>query len=655
MEFRKCFIDTEMFQEPGVIPLPELANRPVICATIYDSYSKKYATIIWRKDFTPHIEKETENKMVAYLNSEESFFKLLWKLLAKMSPDFYTGYNIWFDINYLVNRSNKLKIPAYIKITGEKHIYGALVLDFKQAYKNIYTQTRYDLDHILDIEGFGAKQTDVNKIPQYYENDVKSLIKHNRDEDVQGLIWLDEKYYLTDLYLMIKSEIAGFNDLDDNVYQFSQILDQILLRIARIENEVMPSKPKEGYKPYAGAVILEPQIGIHKNVAVLDQEKFYPSIYKTYYTMLCNKQNLSEEEQIMKQVLKYIVKIYDYLLKYRLMIEKQMNKYTPGTKEYSKLENQKQKIKDLTNSVYGFAGYFKSRIKNYTVAEMITEAGRKIIMWDIKQIQIRGYTPIYSDTDSVFVALKTKELEKEALALANEISSTLSEFIKQEYSMDIPSQKLALGVDKIFSSVVFVEDIKSKKKIKKRYGGIICWKNYYLEKPYLFIRGFEFVRRDQSELTKQIQGKIIELVNLGDAESIKKIIHQAVSDIKNDKYDIDNIAINKTVQKRFEDYKVETDFLKGVRWANKYLNANITAGSMIREIFIKEVSGYPKTNVICYTSKQQLPLKNIVLDKDKMISRTLRGPLQNIIKLVGLSFNECLGQKSLLQIGGKNQ
>ena len=832
MEFRKCYIDSEMLQLPGIIPLPELAERPVISVTIYDNYSKKYITTLWRKDFKPHVEKDASNKTVVYTNSEESLFKTVWSILGKMFPDFYTGYNVWFDLNYLTNRSIKLNVPTFIKVLN-KHVTGALVLDFKHAYEEIYTQTSYDLDHILEVEGFGAKQTDVNKIPYYYEHDIKSLIKHNRDEDVEGLVWLDEKLDLTGLYLMIKSEIAGFNDLNKNVFYFNQILDQILLRLAREENEIMPSRPKEGYKSYAGAIVLEPKPGIHKNVAVFDQEKFYPSIFKTYYIMLCKKQTLTNEEEVMKQILKYIVKIYDILLKYRLSTEKQMTQYTPGTKEYSRLENRRQKMKGLTNSVYGFVGYYRSRIKNYAIAEMITERGRKVIEWDIKQFQSRGYEAIYGDTDSVFVPLKTENVEKEALKLAKEVSATLSDFVKQEFRMSIPSHKLALAVDKIFSSVLFVEDVKSKKRIKKRYGGTIClanlkknviwksrgrnvpigeikigdkliaydldkgklaetevkqimtrdcndylrivlepnngkrgskpaggehspiivtvehpffvkgkwkrtdeltafdelffisreekqkfrakidsvykyklgkhfryfnktlekkkkvslvkivdikpsrvrfveainlhcepynnffvngvlvhncWKSgHYLEKPYLYIRGFEFVRRDQSQLTKQVQGKIIELVNNGDAESIKKLIFESVNAIKNNLYDIDYIAINKTIQKRFEDYKVKTDFLKGTLWANKYLKTNIVPGSMVKQIFVKTVRGFPITQVICYTNKQLLPLKNIVLNKEKMIERTLKSPLDKIIRLVGLSFDECLGQKTLIQ------
>jgi len=660
MEFRKCYIDAEMLQLPGVMPLPKIADRPVICVTIYDSYSKKYITILWRKDFKPHIEKDASNKIVIYTNSEESLFKILWSILSKMSPDFYTGYNIWFDIEYLVNRSLKLKIPSFLEVK-DKHVKGALVLDFKKAYQKIYTQTSYDLNHILEVEGFGAKQTDVNQIPYYYEHDIKKLIRHNRDEDTEGLVWLDEKLGLTDLYLMLKSEVAGFNDLNDNVFQFSQILDQILLRLAKEENEVMPSKPKEGYKSYSGAIVLEPKPGVHKNVAVFDQEKFYPSIYKTQYIILCNKQNLTPEEKNMKQILKYVVKIYDYLLKYREMKEKQISKLTPGTREYVRIENQRQRIKDLTNSVYGFVGYHKSRIRNYTLAESITSMGRKIIQWDIKQFQLRGYEPIYGDTDGIFIPLKTEDLEKEALKLAKEISATLSDFVKQEFGMNISSHKLKLNLDKIFSSIVFVEDTKldaktgKRKKIKKRYGGMVCFKDgRFLEKPYLYIRGFEFVRRDQSELTKQVQGKVIELINKGDVDSIKKLIFESVNAIRNDKYDIDFIAINRTMQKRFEDYKVETDFLRGIEWANKYLKVNITQGSMFKQIFVKKVIGYPHTDVICYTDKQQLPIKNIVLDKEKIIDRTLRSPLEKLIRLVGLSFDDCLGKKTLLSAyGGK--
>jgi len=651
MQLRKCFLDIEVLQEPNVLPLPEIVNRPVICVTLYDSYSQKYFTIVQRQDFVQHIEKENFNKTVLYTDSEESMFKLLWKLIAKLFPDIYIGHNVWYDLDYLINRSNKLKIPTFIAKTND-HIYGALVLDFKRAYEEFYTQTSYDLDNILKMEGFGGKQTDVKKLPEYYKDNIPMLIKHNRDEDVEGLVLLDEKLNLTDLLIMVKQDIAGFNNIeksgyDENIYEFSQILDTVLLRLA-YGNDVLLSKPKEGYKSYAGAVVFEPKAGIHRNVAVFDMEKFYPSIYKTLYTELCNKKDLTPQEQRTKKILQYIVKMYDFLAQFRALIEKEMKKYEAGITEYSRLEHQRQRVKDLTNAIYGFAGYKKSRIRDYPLAEKITADGRGGIIWSDKEFQKRGYEKIYGDTDSIFIQLRTENLEQEALQLAEEVSKTLTVFVKQELGYNIPEHKLALGVDKIFSSIIFVEtEVKGKKKTaKKRYSGTIVWKGHYLDKPYNYTRGFEFVRRDQSILTKKTQGKALELVNKVDVEATKKLISQTIKDFKNDKFDIDEIAINQTIGKRFEDYKVNTSTLKGVKWSNKYLNANIVAGAMVKQIFVKQVMGYPHTNVICYIDKTMLP--KFVLDKDRMIERTLKSPLEKVIKLLGITWNECIGDKPLL-------
>jgi len=107
--------------------------------------------------------------------------------------------------------------------------------------------------------------------------------------------------------------------------------------------------------------------------------------------------------------------------------------------------------------------------------------------------------------------------------------------------------------------------------------------------------------------------------------------------MKNGKYAIDEVAIPKTIHKKFSEYKTKVDYLRGALYANKYFKFDIRPG---------EVPGYPPTDVVCFIDLDALPVKPVI-DWDKMIDRTVKRKVEDLLSLIGLSWEQVKGMRRL--------
>jgi len=127
------------------------------------------------------------------------------------------------------------------------------------------------------------------------------------------------------------------------------------------------------------------------------------------------------------------------------------------------------------------------------------------------------------------------------------------------------------------------------------------------------------------------------MVLYNEYDKIVPYLREIVEKMKAGEYDIEEIAIRKTLNKRFEDYKAQADFMRGVHYANKHLNADIRPGDFIKVIYVKNVVGYPQTDVISFLDKRQLP--KIEIDVNKIIDRTVRRKVEKILRLCNIPWD----------------
>ena len=125
------------------------------------------------------------------------------------------------------------------------------------------------------------------------------------------------------------------------------------------------------------------------------------------------------------------------LLNARVAVKKQYKLETDSEKRRI-LKAKSLALKDLSNSLYGYTGYVRSRLYVMAIANTITALGRDTITKTKKLIEENfSAKVIYADTDSVFIKSNIKDLD-EAETFGRKISDFISEKL---YGLDLKFEK----------------------------------------------------------------------------------------------------------------------------------------------------------------------------------------------------------------------
>ena len=629
------FIDIEVLQDGNKFPDPDKADRPIISITIYDLFRKEYYTLVYRNDLSKKIKKYGKGHKIITFGNEKDMLKFTISLLKKLEPDIITAWNLWFDIRFLVNRSKKLGLDfseispiLRLEMDYEKEVCeigGIHTIDMLKAYKKIKKQPSYSLKYIAEVEGLTHKTEEIKDIPWLYENDLDRLIKYNKT-DVQILVELENKIQILKQFIDM-TKYVGANYIS-TPFNFSTLLDILCLRIGKDKNKILPSKPKIKKPNYEGGIVFEPKGGLHKNVIVVDMNRYYPNIILTL------------NESIDDEKLKLASEMVKYLFKQRDKYEKEMEKYEPGSKEYKDLARKRQVVKDLVNAVYGFLGYHKSRLFDIKIAEKITKTARGGLKF-IRDILSEKYEIIYGDTDSMFIKLNSNLSFEEVLEKGREIEEYINQRLP-EYSKSVGSEKnyFSVSFEKVYDPILFISGT------KKRYAGRIRFMKGK-ETDYVDITGFDSIRSDTPLFLKDVQENLFNMILYNnDKKEIIEYIKSIYKNIKENKYSYNDLGIPKGIQKDINEYKYPIPFhIKAVLYSNRYLNTNFGKGDKVKILFIKHIKGYPKTDVIAFDDETKIP--EVEIDKSKYIT-WYRQKVERILENIGLNFKNIISENKTL-------
>lgn len=367
-------------------------------------------------------------------------------------------------------------------------------------------------------------------------------------------------------------------------------IDYLLLEMVRDTDIVLPSmKENSKDQKYAGAIVLEPQVGLHENVIVVDFASLYPSCYTTFnispetvhtpeeYDKLdpdekekCFK--LEHDDEVGGHLVFYIngqdegilptaVKhLYEQRLNYKSLRKKEKNKH-----QKQLYDNIEKTYKILLNACYGAFGNRFFRLYSLPVAECVTCAARMMLLSasDYIRRNYEGTTIVYGDTDSLFIKFEDTKTHQESIDKAQNICDEYNNWLRTYYinsinpyikKKDIPQK---LDVDKSFTTLYV--------SAKKRYIG----KDKNGNDSF---KGIEMVRSDYFVgLKPMLQGLIDKIL-------VDKLRYEDLEQAFNSLYNmpIEELGVNKRFTRKFEDFAVETQALKGAKFANEYLGEEIS-------------------------------------------------------------------------------
>lgn len=258
-----------------------------------------------------------------------------------------------------------------------------------------------------------------------------------------------------------------------------------------------------------------------------------------------------EYKEIQNRETPILVRIVTLLIEKRKQVKGLLKNKNLSTIQRRKFDIIQTAYKLTANSIYGCLGFPSSRFYSRLIADTVTGLGRQLLVQSKKKVEESGYKVIYGDTDSIMINTESENIQKavhEAIKIkeiinkmfrkkkttGNEIEfedQGMSDQYNQLYNAnkieeEKPDEKvekkplkrvsqqegvLQVGIDGVYKKLLLIR--------KKKYAGLMItnWnevanRKESFEKTKLEMKGLEVVRRDCSQITREITQRAIEII-----------------------------------------------------------------------------------------------------------------------------------------------
>lgn len=500
------------------------------------------------------------------VKNEKELIKNFIENVRDYDPDIIVGYNTdLYDMPILRERAKQLKVDIGILsrdnsgITLSKRARFTTARLIGRVHIDIFNFVFNILSPMLQSEQLTLKNVSQEllgdtKLEMEYEEILQAWDKgHELDKLARyclkdsELVYELSKMLLPDIMELTK--ITGQSLFDTSRMPYSQLVEWYYIKKAKQQNRVIPNQPKfdeikERQKiTYEGGFVKEPEVGLHKGIAVVDFASLYPSIIATYNisidTLNCNCCKESGYKVpdfpywFCKNIRGFESQAIEELLMERLELKKQLKTLNPESHEYLELDTKQKALKTIINASYGYYAYPASRWYSKECAEAITALGRYWIKEVLTKAEQKGFHPIYADTDSAFLKTDSKE---EVLQFIKEINQSLPGVMRLDF-----------------------EDFYVKGLFVPRQIGGVAKKRYALvdEKGRLKIRGLEVVRRDLCRYARATQQEILRICLIEeDIPKAFKYLDERIKALREGKYDLKDLVVYEQLSKPVSEYKL---------------------------------------------------------------------------------------------------
>ncbi|MES3161337.1 MAG: DNA-directed DNA polymerase [Halorubrum sp.] len=691
-EMRVNTFDIEVDDRRG---FPEDGEEPIICLTSHDSYDDEY--VVWLydapeadvpppealPDYEGIVEDAALDFRVETFDAEDAMLDAFVEYLRDTNPDVLTGWNFEdFDAPYLLDRMEVLDDESGFDLSvdrlsridevwrsgwGGPDIKGRVVFDLLYAYKRtMFTELEsYRLDAVGERELGVGKERYAGDIGDLWERDPERLLEYSI-RDVELCVEIDRAQdviaFWDDARKIVGCKLEDATTPGDAV-------DMYVLHMA-YGNFALPSKGQQDAEDFEGGAVFDPISGVREMVSVLDLKSLYPMSMVTI--------NASPETKVdpetydgetyrtptgvhfRKEPDGIIREMVNELLDEREEKKALRNEHDPGTEAYEQYDRQQGAVKVLMNSLYGVFGWDRFRLYDREMSAGVTSTNREVIDFTADVTAEIGYEVTYGDTDSVMLSLG--EMAKEdaigaSFEIEDHINDRYDDFARERLNAE--DHRFQIEFEKLYRR--FFQAGK-----KKRYAGHIIWKEGK-DVDDIDITGFEYKRSDIAGITKEVQQHVIETIVTGDdidedVAAIKTYLSGVIDDFLAGEVDVEEVGIPGGIGKRLDAYETPTAQVRGAQYANELLGTNFGSGSKPKRVYIEKVHPDfwermesergldPQRNalygefkqdpdVICFEYADQIP-EEFEIDWEKMLDKTLKGPIERVITALGTSWEE---------------
>ena len=529
-------------------------KNPIIMVSFY---GERYKKVITWKQF------KTKLDYIEFVKGEAELIGKIKDIINEYKPDIITGYfSDEFDLPYIKTRADKYKIKLDIGLdfselkvkkarTTTSNITGINHLDLFKFIKKTVGPTMNT--STLNLSAVASELINEKKLDVELDNlaevwdkkpaELEHYCEYNLHDSFLAFK-LAEKM-MPNIIEMVK--IVGMTIPELARMGFSKLVESYILKQAVRFDQIAPELPHEGelrnrrMQTYKGAFVYEPKPGLYKDVIVFDYRSLYPTIISSHNidpgTLNCS---CCEGKKVVptegKKKYWFCTKKKGFLptLIEDLITRRMRIKEITKNKASPLMEARSQSLKLLANSFYGYLGFSMARWYSLESANSTTAYGRYYIHKVIDEAEKNGFNVLYSDTDSVFLSLDGKT-KKEADEFREKINVELPGLMELEY-------------DGFYPAGIFVSAKAGKYGAKKKYALLS-------EDGNLKIRGFEAVRRNWSDISKNVQGKVLNII-LKDNKPKKalKYVREIIEELRNNKIPLKDVIIHTRLQKDIDSY-----------------------------------------------------------------------------------------------------
>jgi len=437
------YFDIETHNPKELLPRPENPDYPIVAISNSNNYDNDITVFALGVPQVP-IEVDGIKPRIEVFDNEIEMLKAWVDYTVNLDPDVPTGWNSnRFDLPYLINRAQK-KLhtrvlddlspfgKVEVKQFGQRIISiieGRSPVDMHDAYlkRSIASGQlpSYDFKYVV---GLPIKEGGCDYHYEDYGDRIDDLLVTQRYDvfldyccrDAIAARLLDKTQGLFQFYWGLKKKIGlPLRDSLEN----SKCIDMWCLRIS---DRPLPTNPRTNKKreKLKGAVVLEPRVGIHKNVALFDFSSMYPNLIMAHNLSPEMKNDhgdifigplpdgrtvrfLSKPEGLLPKAVRLLMEEREVLREKRKRLEKEGQADTP---EYNLTKSNETIVKFLLCSFYGVMGFPAFRLFDLDVANAITFLGRDAILLCRDIIRKNGYDVIYGDSVTADMAVTIRDL-----------------------------------------------------------------------------------------------------------------------------------------------------------------------------------------------------------------------------------------------------
>lgn len=548
--------------------------------------------------------------------TEEAMLRAFWAYIKAEDPDLIIGFNsARFDWPMLVNRSKMKKVPSraasYTGWLSESMCPGRQLVDVWVIYIWSLLGKERDTSLAAVSKKHGLvmdKSMQASVYQAWIDGRYDDIILYNT-LDVEATWFVDKREKLSSFAASMQ-EVTGVDDFMD-VTKASVVADVLCLREAHRMARPLPTRDTDDNEKFAGASVLDPRMGGKiEDIEVFDFSRLYPSLIVALNispeTFVDGEKHEWPEIPGLEAYLKEMrerfpkkahlyqypfcwkfktgdmalmprVVTYAFELRDRCERARDAAKAAGNVEEAEQWELRAQATKKIINGIYGALGFKGFRLYMKEMAESVTGSGRYLInMVDYQLREKYGFTPVYGDTDSLFV--KGDGINRDA------ISSAVNESVAYASSVMGISKPMKIKHEKTYMSFLIIPGV------KKRYAGYIIYKDGKpLKEPKYEVKGFDEKRSDSALVTVEVQHKVFDMVLRDEPRStvLETVIDQ-VRAVAAAKHPIDHVTRMPTISKTLSDYPAVNQLRRACEYSNKWLGMNLQKDDRVLVIYVKK-------------------------------------------------------------------